>query len=147
MDLVLVFCRCPFWIATGIPTAVTNILDFLETVQANTCIVQLVLIQSQINPVLAPTSQFLHSLKWQAYIRYFVRCFAKCLSFMAKNCCHFTQHSSWKTSLRRLSATVYSVYSPLLSTSGDRSSSQNVTKCHAVVKGAHLPWNGGRCRI
>jgi hypothetical protein len=45
---------------------------------------------------------------------------------------------SWRTTFRRLSATVYLIYSQLPSISAGRSSIRNLRTRHAVVTGTHL---------
>jgi hypothetical protein len=52
LNPVLVFDRFPVSMATGMPTALTDILGFPQTLKPNACIVQLIPILSQINPVL-----------------------------------------------------------------------------------------------
>ena len=54
---------------------------------------------------------------------------------------HHTQPPSWRTTPCRLSATAYSIYSQLLSTSGGRTSTRNMRTRHAVVTGTHSPWD------
>ena len=82
-------------------------------------------ILSQINPALAPASHFFTLYQISVYPMFYEM--FRQMVFMATNCDHLTQRSTWKTTSCRLSSTAYSVYSQLPSTSRGRSSSQNVT--------------------
>ena len=104
-----------------------------------------------------PTTHFLKTFPIQApnipcneshipfpFLRWYqsIKARSTCLCYVTmpvltvKSCQHLAQPSSWRTTPRQPSATAYSIYSQLPSTSSD----SNPRTRHAVLTGTHLSW-------
>ena len=71
-----------------------------------------------------------------AHVRSFVKCFEGCkYFFLVRSCQHLDGHPSCRTTTCQLSATAYSIYSPLIFSSGGRFSIRNLRTHHTLVTG------------